>query len=101
MAHEQSRNHLEEITKSMTYTVPQLGDNVVKHAKLVRVCKTRGCYKPVFVSRIIPKTGRVYYSCPEHGKRNRTQMDWLDITGSTMLHFRKVGIDNYVKDEES
>ena len=83
---------LEEITKSMTYTIPQLGDNVIKNAKLIRICKTRGCAKPVFISKIYVRSGRVDYRCPEHGKRNRAQMDWMDITGSTMLVFRKVGL---------
>lgn len=83
---------LEDITKSMTYTVPQLGDNVIKNAKLIRICKTRGCAKPVYVQQIYARSGRVDYECPEHGKRNRAQMDWMDITGSTMLVFRKVGL---------
>ena len=83
---------LEEITKSMTYTIPQLGDNVIKNAKLIRICKTRGCAKPVFVQQINVRNGRIYYECPDHGKRNRAQMDWMDITGSTMLVFRKVGL---------
>lgn len=83
---------LEEITSSMTYTIPQLGDNIVKNAKLIRICKTRGCAKPVYVSKVYVRSGRVEYTCPEHGKRNRAQMDWMDITGSTMLVFRKVGL---------
>ena len=83
---------LEEITKSMTYTIPQLGDNVIKNAKLIRICKTRGCAKPVFVSKVYVRSGRTEYTCPTHGKRNRAQMDWMDITGSTMLVFRKVGL---------
>ena len=82
---------LEEITKSMTYTVPKLGDNVLKFGKMVRVCSTRGCYEKVFVSEIC-KNGSVRYTCPKHGLRNRQQMDWLDITGSTMIEFRKVGL---------
>lgn len=83
---------LEDITKSMTYTIPQLGDNVVKNAKLIRICKTRGCAKPVIVSKVYVRSGRVDYRCPDHGKRNRAQMDWMDMTGSTMLVFRKVGL---------
>lgn len=82
---------LEEITKSMSYTVPKLGDNVLKFGKMVRVCKTKGCYIPLFVSEIC-KNGAIRYSCPKHGLRNRQQMDWLDITGSTMIEFRKVGL---------
>jgi len=81
---------LEEITRSMDYSVPKLGDNVFKVGKLVRVCSTRGCYEPVFVSKIC-ENGAVEYHCLKHGKRNRQQMDWLDITGSTMIQFRKVG----------
>jgi len=81
---------LERITASMTYTVPKLGDNVIKSAVMIRICKNRGCARPVFVSHIYSKSGRVEYSCPEHGKRNRATMDWMDITGSTMLEFRKV-----------
>ncbi len=83
---------LEKITASMTYTIPQLGDNVIKNAKLMRICKTRGCARPVFISQVYVRTGRLEYSCPKHGKRNRIQMDWMDITGSTMLEFRKVGL---------
>jgi len=83
---------LKEITHSMTYTVPQLGDNVLKHAKLIRICKNRGCAEPVFVHLVNIRTGRVDYFCPVHGKRNRAQMDYMDITGSTMLEFRKVGL---------
>lgn len=86
------RDSLEEITQSMTYTSPQLGDNVIKRARLIRICKTRGCAKAVFISLVNARTGRVEYSCPEHGKRNRAQLDWLDVTGSTMLEFRKVGL---------
>ena len=83
---------LQEITKSMTYTIPQLGDNIIKNAKLIRICKTRGCAKPVYVSKVYVRSGRIDYHCPEHGKRNRSQMDWMDVTGSTMLVFRKVGL---------
>ena len=83
---------LERITASMTYRIPQLGDNVIKSARLIRICKTQGCAKPVFVSRIYVRSGRIDYSCPVHGKRNRNQMDWMDVTGSTMLEFRKVGL---------
>ena len=83
---------LQAITASMTYTVPQLGDNIIKNAKLIRICKTRGCAKPVFVSQVYEETGRIDYTCPDHGKRNIAQMDWMDITGSTMLEFRKAGI---------
>ena len=86
------RDPLKEITQSMTYTIPQLGDNVLRNAKLLRICKNRGCARPVFVSKIHIRTGRTEYSCPEHGKRNRQQMDWLDVTGSTMIEFRKVGL---------
>jgi hypothetical protein len=83
---------LEEITKSMTYTIPQIDDNVIKNAKLIRICKTRGCAKPVFVSKVYARSGRIDYCCPDHGKRNFAQMDWMDITGSTMIVFRKVGL---------
>ena len=38
---------LKNITRSMTYTIPQLGDNVIKNAKLIRICKNVGCAKPV------------------------------------------------------
>lgn len=86
------RDPLKEITKSMSYTVPELGDNVLRTAKLLRICKNRGCAKPVFVFKIYLRSGRVEYSCPEHGKRNRQQLDWLDVTGSTMIEFRKVGL---------
>jgi len=84
-------DHLKEITRSMTYTTPKLGDNVVKFGKMVRVCTTRSCYEPVFVSEIF-ENGGVRYTCSKHGIRNRSQMDWLDITGSTMIEFRKVGL---------
>ena len=84
----------ERITASMTYRVPKLGDNVLKHAKLLRICKNVGCAKPVFVSQVYVRSGREDYSCPVHGKRNRAQLDWMDITGSTMLEFRKVGLSN-------
>lgn len=83
---------LTEITRSMTYTIPQLGDNVLKHAKLARFCKNAGCGKLVFVSQVYVRSGKVDYSCPDHGLRNRQQMTWLDITGSTMIEFRKVGL---------
>jgi len=83
---------LERITASMTYRVPQLGDNVIRAARLIRICKNIGCAKKVFVSQILVRSGRVEYSCPVHGKRNRAQLDWMDITGSTMLEFRKVGL---------
>jgi hypothetical protein len=83
---------LKEITRSMTYTIPQLGDNVLKHAKLARICKNIGCAKLVFVSQVYVRSGRVDYSCPKHGLRNFGQMDWMDITGSTMIEFRKVGL---------
>lgn len=89
---EQDTDQLTEITSSMTYTVPQLGDNVLKNQKVIRICKNRGCAKPVFVSKVYVRSGRVEYSCPDHGKRNRAQMSWMDITGSTMLVFRKVGL---------
>lgn len=75
----------------MTYTTPKIGDNVIKHGKFVRVCSTRGCYEPVFVSDIC-KNGVPKYTCSKHGVRNRQQMDWLDVTGSTMFEFRKVGL---------
>jgi hypothetical protein len=84
-----TEDKLEAITRSMTYSVPQLGDNVLKHATLVMVCKNKGCYKPVTVTDLLPN--RVIYSCPDHGQRKYNQFDWLDITGSTMLQFRKVG----------
>lgn len=83
---------LERITKSMTYRVPQLGDNVIKSARLIRICKNRGCAKPVFVFKIYVRSGRIEYACPEHGRRNRANMDWMDVTGSTMLEFRQVGL---------
>ncbi len=83
---------LERITKSMTYRVPQLGDNALRTAILIRICKNIGCAEKVLVSKIYVRSGRVEYSCPKHGKRNRAQMDWMDITGSTMLEFRKVGL---------
>ena len=85
-------DQIKEITRSMTYTIPQLGDNVIKRARLIRICKNVGCAKPVFVSKVYTRSGRVDYSCPEHGKRNRAQMKWMDITGSTMLEFRQVGL---------
>ena len=81
---------LEEITKSMDYSIPKLGDNVFKLGKLVRVCSTRGCYEPVTVTKIFDN-GSVEYSCVKHGRRNRQQMMWVDITGSTMIQFRKIG----------
>ena len=84
----------ERITASMTYRVPELGDNVIRSARLIRICKNRGCAKPVFISKIYVRSGRVEYSCPDHGRRNRANLDWLDITGSTMLEFRKVGLHN-------
>ena len=87
-----NRDQLKEITRFMTYTVPQLGDNVLKYAKLVRICKNVGCAKHVCVTDIDNKTGRTKYSCPVHGDRKFGQMDWMDITGSTMLEFRKVGL---------
>ena len=68
--------------------VPQIGDNVFKVGKLARVCSNKGCYELVYVSKIF-ENGAVEYHCPKHGKRNRQQMDWLDITGSTMIQFRK------------
>ncbi len=83
---------LENITRSMTYTIPQIGDNVLKHAKLIRICKNRGCGKPVYVTEVNSRTGRTKYSCPDHGNRNFGQMTWMDITGSTMIEFRKVGL---------
>lgn len=85
-----NEDQLEAITRSMTYTVPQLGDNCLKNAKLVMICKNKGCYKPVVVTDITPN--RVIYSCPEHGPRKYNQFEWLDITGSTMIEFRKVGL---------
>lgn len=86
-------DQLKEITQSMKYKAPELGDNVLKFGKFVRICSTRGCARPVSVSRICVTTGRVEYSCPVHGKRNRANMDWLDVTGSTMIEFRKVGLN--------
>ena len=85
-------DQLEEITKSMTYTTPKLGDNIIKHAKLARICKNVGCAELVYVTDINDKTGRIKYSCPVHGERKFSQMEWMDITGSTMLVFRKVGL---------
>ena len=87
-----SGDHTEEINRSMTYTIPQLGDNVLRNAKLLRICKNVGCAKPVFVSQIYVRSGKVDYTCPVHGLRNRQQLDWMDITGSTMIEFRKVGL---------
>lgn len=92
MATRKEIDPLKEITHSMTYTVPQLGDNVLKHAKLIRICKNVGCAKPVFVSQVCVRTGRTEYTCPVHGRRNFGQLDWMDITGSTMIEFRKVGL---------
>lgn len=92
MATRKEHDPLEEITHSMTCTIPQLGDNVLKHAKLLRICKNVGCAKPVFVSQVYVRSGKNDYSCPVHGKRNRAQLDWMDITGSTMIEFRKVGL---------
>ena len=89
---EKGKDPLKAITRSMTYTIPQLGDNVIKNAKLLRICKTSGCAKPVFVQQVDVRNGRVTYECPEHGKRNYRQMAWMDITGSTMIEFRKVGL---------
>jgi len=88
----ENRDPLKEITRSMTYTIPQLGDNVLRNTKLLRICKNVGCAKPVYVTEINNRTGRIKYSCPEHGNRNFGQMDWLDVTGSTMIEFRKVGL---------
>ena len=87
-----SGEHTKQINRSMTYTIPQLGDNVLRNAKLIRICKNVGCAKPVFVSQVNARTGKVEYTCPVHGIRNRQQMDWMDITGSTMIEFRKVGL---------
>ena len=87
-----SGDHTEEINRSMTYTIPQLGDNVLRNAKLIRICKNVGCAKPVFVSQVYVRSGKVDYTCPVHGLRNRQQLDWMDITGSTMIEFRKVGL---------
>ena len=81
---------LENITKAMDYSVPRVGDNVFKIGKLVRVCSTKGCYEPVFVSKVCDN-GSVEYHCVKHGKRNRQQMLFMDITGSTMIQFRKIG----------
>lgn len=83
---------MKSITRSMTYTIPQLGDNVLKHAKLARICKNVGCAKLVFVSQVYVRSGQSEYSCPVHGKRNLHQMSWMDITGSTMIEFRKIGL---------
>ena len=87
-----SHEPLKDITRSMTYTIPQVGDNVLKHAKLIRTCKNVGCGRPVYVTVVAFGTGKATYHCPEHGIRNRSQMFWMDITGSTMLEFRKVGL---------
>ena len=81
---------LENITRSMDYATPKLGDNVFKVGKLVRVCSTKGCYEPVTVTKIFDN-GALEYSCPIHGKRNRQQMLFMDITGSTMIQFKKIG----------
>ena len=87
-----SNEPLKDITRSMTYTIPQVGDNVLKHAKLIRICKNIGCAKPVYVTVVEFGTGKATYHCPVHGKRNWSQMTWMDITGSTMIEFRKVGL---------
>ncbi len=92
MATRKEIDPLERISRSMTYRVPQLGDNVIKQARLIRICKNLGCARPVVVSEVYVRSGRVEYSCPTHGVRNRAQMDWMDVTGSTMLEFRKVGL---------
>ena len=83
---------LKNITRSMTHSIPQLGDNVLRNAKLIRICKNVGCAKPVYVTEINNRTGRIKYTCPVHGLRNFAQMEWMDITGSTMIEFRKVGL---------
>ena len=82
------------ITRTITHMIPQLGDNVLKHAKLIRICKNVGCARPVYITEINNRTGRDQYTCPTHGVRNIFQMEWMDITGSTMLEFRKVGLHN-------
>ena len=83
---------LKRITRSMTYTIPQVGDHVIKYARLIRICKNVGCAKPVSVASVEFGTGKATYHCPDHGVRYRNQMKWMDITGSTMLEFRKVGL---------
>jgi len=83
---------LKQITRSMTYTTPKLGDNILKFAKLIRICGNTGCARPIYVTEIDNITGRIKYTCPDHGDRKSNQMDWMDITGSTMLEFRKVGL---------
>jgi len=86
-----ARDKLQEISKSMDYTPPEIGDNCFKIGKLVRVCSNVGCYEPVYVASIC-ENGAVVYHCPTHGKRKRSQMKFMDITGSTMLRFGKVGL---------
>ena len=71
---------------------PQLGQNVVKFVKMVRVCKNIGCYEKVHVAEVNEETGEPTYFCPVHGKRTRNQMTWNDITGASMIEFRKVGL---------
>lgn len=70
-------------------STPKIGDNVFKVGTLVRVCSTRGCYNPVVVTDIFDN-GLIEYSCPTHGRRNRQQMKFMDITPATMIQFRKV-----------
>lgn len=86
---------LKEITRSMTYSFPQLGDNILKKATLVMICKNSGCTRPLVVTGNTPRS--TILSCPKHGKRKYNQRDWLDITGSTMVEFRKVGISEFSK----
>ena len=87
-----TEDKMKSITRSMTYTIPQVGDNVLKHAKLARFCKNIGCGKLVYIAVVEFGTGKATYHCPDHGKRNLHQMKWMDITGSTMIEFRKVGL---------
>ena len=74
----------------MNVKYPEKGDNILKKATLVMVCKNKGCTR-VLTIEDTTKKGIVVY-CPEHGKRKFDQRDWLDITGSTMLEFKQVGL---------
>ena len=70
--------------------VPIIGWNVTKTAKSVRVCCTRNCDKPVFVSKINAETGEATYMCSEHGVRNRGNMTWFEFA-TTATFQEKVG----------
>lgn len=70
--------------------IPMIGDNVFKIGKFARVCSNRNCYELVEVTKIY-ENGEPEYCCPIHGKRNRQQMKFTDITGATMLQFKQKG----------